>query len=786
MNHQVSTKLNYNSEKDLIDILIILSKEKKTLIITFIIVILLSLGGAFYEKEMSKKVSAIFTLEEAQGEQSLLISNVLEKVYRENDIRNKNKLSLDQFRNKFNITGIIPKDIKEKKIFLAKNAETLDYIPKSYRVNLRVGSISESEEVLRDYYNELNNYYRVQNESKYKFKYLDENILDDEKYSYSDYLQILEERKQALKNLIVGRENTRIDYSSYGFGYRKIQIALKNLENIEIQSLKNYFLATNIVRDSKKFQDELKNRKAMLENKISKEKKIAKNYKNLLDNYRFDDEMVVPKGIKISTVDNQKEKYYVKVVNEYLLAEETVVNLEQELKELIYISQNFNIGTDNQRRYILEKLKNIIRDYNNIVSMVNELEKKENYINNGALVKLASPVEVVSNSKAKLILIVGIIIGLILGILMAFFKNFLHLFKNFKREIAMLILFGVIGINSYTKEVVMVTLQFTHKEIKMGLNPDKTPFNLKEILIEKFLIKRTEIDDEELKNISIVPKFPKNSIIEVEEKLNSGMKDYIYVPTEYDLILTNVKNNEMIKEEIMKEFPTFYANYFLQNSVPKNNYLKLHDSYEKILKELENLIEGLVIEINLREKSTNAKERFYEYNNLYIELNKIKGILYRDILNYIKSGEIESDVFLEKIFLNGENKRIKLSIESLKNKSKVYDDILKSYNLDKKQSFLLEDGEISMSSDTGLKEKQYISILEKKINNINQQNILNLKLYENEKTIKNIKNPTEEQQHIVNKKLLDIQKELNEIINKMVEIELKDYKREYVGSVKAF
>lgn len=784
MNHQVSTKLNYNNEIDLIGILTILIKEKKLIVITFIVITLLSLGGALYERKISKKVSAIFTIEETWSEQGVLIPSVMEKVYRENDIRNINKLSLDEFRNQFKITGIIPKDIKEKKEFLAKTGETLKYTPSSYRVDLRVGTVNESEKILKDYYNELNNYYRLQNESEYRFKYLDESILNDEKYSYSDYLQILEERKQALKNLISGRENTRIDYSSYGFGYRKIQIALKNLESIEIQSLKNYLLATNIVRDPQKFQDELKNRKAILENKINREKEIAKNYKNLLDDYKFNSDVIVPKGIKISMEDNQKEKYYVEIVNDYLLAEKIVVKLQQELKELNYISQNFKMGVENQRIYILESLKNIIRDYNNIVLAVNELEVKENYINNGALVKLASPVEVVSNSKAKLILVVGVIIGLILGILMAFLKNFLHSFRKFKRGITMLLLFGVMGINSYTKE--LVTLQFTHKEIEVGLNPDKTPFNLNEILIEKFLVKTMGINIEEVKNITIVPKFPKNSIDKVEEKLSLGMKNYIYVPTEYELILTNVKNNEIIKEKIIKEFPTFYLNYYSQNSMSKYNYLKSYGSYKKILRGLNNLIEGLAAEIDLRKNSANTKERFYEYNNLDIELNKIKNILYRDILNYIKSGDIEFDIFLEKIFLNGENKSIILEIESLENKDRVYSNILKNYNLDKQKAFLLESGDISVNTDTGLKEKQYIEILKMRLNNINQQNILKLELYKNEKVIKNLKEQTKEQENIVNKKLLDIQEELSEIINKMVEIELKDYKREYVGSVKIF
>ena len=90
MNHQVSTKLNYNNEIDLIGILTILIKEKKLIVITFIVITLLSLGGALYERKISKKVSAIFTIEETWSEQGVLIPSVMEKVYRENDIRKIN------------------------------------------------------------------------------------------------------------------------------------------------------------------------------------------------------------------------------------------------------------------------------------------------------------------------------------------------------------------------------------------------------------------------------------------------------------------------------------------------------------------------------------------------------------------------------------------------------------------------------------------------------------------------------------------------------------------------
>ncbi|MGL4902298.1 MAG: Wzz/FepE/Etk N-terminal domain-containing protein, partial [Cetobacterium sp.] len=173
MKHAVSTEIRQDDEIDLMELLAILVKEKKTIFLTTFLVIILSLGGAFYERNVSKKASVILSVGENYNQESLLVNNVLEKVYRENNIREKNNLSLDEFREEFKIMGIIPKEIESKKEFLAKSGETLEYTPISYRVDLRVGSIGESKKILDDYYKTLNEYYRGLNESRYRFKYFD-------------------------------------------------------------------------------------------------------------------------------------------------------------------------------------------------------------------------------------------------------------------------------------------------------------------------------------------------------------------------------------------------------------------------------------------------------------------------------------------------------------------------------------------------------------------------------------------------------------------------------------
>ncbi|MGL5313863.1 MAG: hypothetical protein ACRC92_11515, partial [Peptostreptococcaceae bacterium] len=336
---------------------------------------------------------------------------------------------------------------------------------------------------------------------------------------------------------------------SYGFGYRDIKIALDNLESIRIQELKNYLLATNIVKDKEKFQSEFINRKFRLENSIKEKKEQAINYKTLVDNYKFDNnDMVVPKGVKIALGDNAREKYYTELMSNYLKTESEALNLQEELKELIYINKNLRVAKDTEKEYIVDRLKMIITDYNSIVGKANRLEAKENHIDNGKLIKVASPVEVISNSKAKLILAVGIVMGVFLGVMMAFLKNFYHSFKNAGKGLLAIGMFFFIGINSYSKEEVVIG--FTHKEMKQGLNPDRTPFDLNDVLLKGYLVDKLGLPISEMKDVTITPIFPANSLNSVEKRLKDGEMGYLYVPTEYRVTL-NLKDSKMEKE--MKE-----------------------------------------------------------------------------------------------------------------------------------------------------------------------------------------------------------------------------------------
>ncbi|MGL5312117.1 MAG: hypothetical protein ACRC92_02605, partial [Peptostreptococcaceae bacterium] len=161
-------------------------------------------------------------------------------------------------------------------------------------------------------------------------------------------------------------------------------------------------------------------------------------------------------------------------------------------------------------------------------------------------------------------------------------------------------------------------------------------------------------------------------------------------------------------------------------------------------------------------------------------------VRYRDTVNFIRSNHLVRDIALEKIFLTGENRYINLSLDSLASKKKTYVNILKNYSTGERSASILESGDLAMSADSGLREKQYIDITKTYVDNLNNENSLKIKLIENERNFKEMRLPTELEMDRLKKEFKEIQDELNSIVDRMVAVELKDYRREYVGSVKVF
>lgn len=766
-----------DDELDLMELLEILLREKKTVIITFIIVSLVALGGALFERNRSKEAVGIINIDMTKvknfNENDLLPLGVLDKIYRRNNIEEKNKISLDKFREEFKIKGIIPKEVEEKK---------LQYTPNNYIVRLRVGSIDESKNLLNRYYESLRKFYSEKYEYKYSFEKIPLDILKNKKLEYTDYLGMIERDKSNLKKILGNKKEEKLNYPAYGFGYREIEIGLENLENIRIVELKNYLESTDIIRNLDNFRNQYEDRKNTLINNIESKKIEGENYKALLKNINLNEEkVVISKGVKINRKngENNKESYYVELMDKYLKNQFEIERLSEELVSLENKNLNAKSANEEENTFIISRLSDIINRYNKIIEKSSILENRDNSIVNGTIVKLSSPVVIVGNSKAKVILGGGVILGVFLGIAMAFIKNFIGEFKKGRHQLlTVLVLCCLVGYKGYGQEILRVT--YTQNGLEKGLNPDGSLFNGEFNIKNSFLKDKVKLNEEELNEISITPIIPNNIEKTVENKIINE-RNYIYVPSEYRVIL-NLSSKEMerkVKDELINNYPRFYRDYFLyKNDFNKHvDYIGTYDTYRETLEAFGNLIVGLEKEINIREKN-------YEYGQVREKLQEIKYTKFNRILNYLNSKNIVLNIDLEKILLSGKMDYLERKIKAYDDFEKIYKEILSKYNVPNSSITLLENGEIAMGSSSNLREEQYLNISKKALETANEKVNLIKELKITKKLYKNMRPGNKEESEVIKKSLLDLQDSVNKVMDSMRNIELRDYNKEYSGSVK--
>lgn len=774
MNQQLPTNYNYEEDEiDLKELLAIVIKEKKVVFITFLVVFILSLIGAFYERDLSKKVEMIVKVEEKYKNINFLPNNVLEKIYRDNNVFKKNKISLDKFKEEFKITGIIPKEIKLKQEALEKKGETLNYIPSYYLINLRVGSILESIDILNDYYKELNADLRYKNESRYRFKKIDKTIIDDKNYDYQDYLNIIKERESNLYMIMKTKYNLDRNYISYGFGYRECIKRLEDLYNLNINELQNYLDATNIVKNKEKFLDSYENKMESLKNELNLKEKQKNNYREILRGFKLESkEKSIPQGVKVSLGDSEKEKYYIKITDEYLETQKSIANLKNEIEKLELKKERLKSPNDREIEYIDNSLNNIIVEYNQIVDLANKLEDQENKIEYKEIVQKVSPVTVISNSKAKLICAVGVVLGVFLGIMAAFIKNF---FKDFKKYILMATVFIFIGTNSFSKEKIKIL--FTHKEMSVGKNPDRTPFDLNEEIL-RFLNRKD--------GIKVIPVIDKDSSKNIKKMLEEG-KDSSYIPTQYEIIvdLDNKKEEEEIVKQLKEKFPEYYIDIFFKGDrysskpIERKNYRQRLSSAQNSLDTIEQYI------IHKSECNKVSQEKRNEYRNLKLEVWRIKNTELRDLKTYINSKKLVLDEVNEKILLGGEKENLIREIKNKKELAVFYMETLKNYSSsNENEATLSEDGDVIVKNENGSIEKQYIKMYEEYLETLKDISKLERRLAENQNFSQNMRVVTDEESVEIEKQFILIEKDINDLNNYMKNIELRDYNKEYNGSVR--
>lgn len=781
MNQQLPVEFD-KDEIDLKELLAVIVKEKKIVFLTFITVFFVSLIGAFYFRSVNREALTVLRVNNSgvYGNIDLTSDSILERVYSKNEIKEKEDISLDEFKNRFEIEGIVPESIKLKQEYLEKNGDTIKYTPKDYIVKVRVGSIEESKKILNDYCKELNAELQYRNESRYRFKRMSLDLLKNQNYDYQDYLDIINQRKRVIKNNMEDKSSKKLDYVSYGFGYRDALNGIINLEDINIDELQNYLDATKIVRNLETFNSSYSDRMETLRNQLNLKLRQRDDYKKILDNLKDEsDDLTVPQGMKVELDDNPREVYYTTVVSEYMEIENDIEELSNQIERLEIKNKGVRVPNKEEEKYITKSLEGVFNEYNKIIDLINELEVQENTIEYGEIVQKISPIVISSDSKAKIIVALGFVMGIFMGVMMAFIKNY---FKDFKKYLPLVLIFLIIGAKGYAKEELLFVI--THKEMKFSQNPDKTPFDLKKEIMD-FISKDMKIEDYDENNITVEPVSDESGYLKVKELLEKS-EDTRYIPTEYLVTIKDGKNEKEVANSLRDNFAEYYINRFFQ-ATRYGLALSKRDTYRERLREASNRLDSIQEYITNRRNQGISREKSNEFRNMELEIWRIRNTEYRDLKTYLNSKKIVVNADVEKIVLAGEKENIERALKNRAEKAKFYDSILKNYSLKKGNSAtVLNDGNITISNKNGAKEKQYIEISHKYAKILDSINVLKKRLVENESLSQNMRVPTEEEKKNVEASFEALEKDINDLNENMKKVELRDYKREYSGSIKVF
>ena len=779
--YQLEKIENYDDEIDLMEIVATLVKEKVTILVTFILVSAIALGVALYERSNAKKAATILSVnlpEEKIKEINFFPVNVMSELYTSENINEKYELTLDEFIKKFKISGITPKEIKNKREFLEKKGESLEYTPSKYFLNLKLKNVEDSKKVLGEYITLLNKDLKNRYESKYQVKLLDIKEFENNDLDYNVYLTSIENDSKRIKAIISNKAKENLNYISYGFNYRDLKIRLENLEEESIKDLKNYLEVVNITRNETTFKDIAKGRIEKLNSLITEKEAIQKDYTQVLNNTKQEKEMNVPNGAKISFEDTTKDSYYAGVIDKKINLLNEITDMKNEKKLLETKLQNSRKGNEKESQSIETLLEEIVNEYNDIVLKFNTLEKKENIINYGEIVKKVTPISITSDSKAKLILAAGLVLGIFAGMGMVFMKVF---FKSLNKYMSVFVIFLLVGVNSYSQEV--LKFSFTHKEMAQNQNPDRTSFDLKDILVDNFIKDELKIDDIEENEIKIEPIVFPNSYKVAEEKLSNDY-NYSYIPTEYKVTLSlkDGEKEKLISEKIKKDFSNYYINYFLKSDIILSEKENLaNKDYDVRLNILNNILYGMSEDIKNRKNLEENRGKRNEYDSILYGIEKVKNTMDRELESYIISNNLTSNIERKKTLLSGDKIRLKRSLELVKEKIAFYDEILKSYQLEGKQAVLSENGDITIKGESSVKAKQYFNISNEVLALLEKKNELIRKISEIEKDDIKLKEASKEQAIVINKKFLSLENEIDKIKDRLQILEIINYRQENKG-----
>jgi len=439
-----SIKLIQEDEIDLLELVRILVKRKTLIIMVTIIVSLISVvaGGINYYK--GKTVSIIIgynydgigkglNIDGSQFTARDIKSTVIaRRVYSKYPILKENGISLTKFIAAIEIKGITPNSISDLAESTLKKGQKFIFNPVDYVVRLKLtnDTVLDSK-ILNDLTDEHIKYFN------YKYKENDTaptiNIEDINKYDYEDRVKIIELNADIGKRMAKRLSNKDFVSKSTGLAYEDVSRILSSIEEVDLKNISSAVEVSNIT-------DNIEERKLVIDNKIRKfelEKNKANGrvqvLKGMLEKYKPSSrKMILPTigetGIKIST----EAEYYTKLLRDYETTATRAKELEIEIAEQMMIKSQLNDNNKEAKERVSKEIETVVVKYNKIAAKINVMNQEyyNKYFANS--VRVIAPTSVSSDSKAKIIVLAGIILGIMLGLGSAFLAEFIDQYRKNK------------------------------------------------------------------------------------------------------------------------------------------------------------------------------------------------------------------------------------------------------------------------------------------------------------------------------------------------------------------
>lgn len=434
-------------EIDLAELIGILVKNKLTIFVTTALVSMIALGVAYKARKdgISAQTTIAFDykgIAEGKNPDGTLFNKdrilsipVIANAYNQFELNKEYKNNFDVFVKSIKINGIIPNDISTISENELKAGRQFSYTPTQYSISLKLSDIDESKEVLGNI---------VENSLK---KYIEENTpredvakinLSQERnaeYDYTDNITIYKNSLNQIKQNITLKGKRGYTSTSLGYSYKNLLTEVNNIENITLSNYISYVDMFRVTRNAEMLKNRYLSKIKILE--LEKEKTIdsVKVLKDVISAYRPTEKQIIlstagETGLKLNNVD----EYYSNLVTEFKEKSLKISEINSQIKHFKTEILDLKKPTEAQEKYLTTTGEKLDQEINSVIVKLNTLNKNYYSKDYSDLIKVISPVTIVSQSKAMLILAVGIVLGLFLGIFMAFVKEFIAGYKNKKEE----------------------------------------------------------------------------------------------------------------------------------------------------------------------------------------------------------------------------------------------------------------------------------------------------------------------------------------------------------------